>query len=824
MERSFMLSESIYHTKIHSAVFIFLRRKFAIAAQSLFLLLFFSTHLNAQPNFWQPTNGPNAGIIHKIVIDSLSNIYAATENGIFRSPDNGNSWTALNNGLTNLNVHSFTIAPGGTFLAGTWGDGIFRSTNSGASWNQSSLDTGHINGIAASTSSIIFACVPGYHWSQYILKSVDNGSTWSWSYERIASIREFLFFDRHPNGTVYFGTPWYLFWKTANETDWRGQLTNVTPYAMTQLSRGHFYVGGDYYNSSGTARAERRTQSQWWNWTTGTSGLPSSRILSMYVDSVGRVFAGTADSGVYESVNHCNYWTPLTSGMGLLGVRALAADSNTLLYAGADDGIVYRSVGSTIMAIPPLPVSPMDQTGYYTPDSTMFLWKSAALALSYRIQVSTDSTFTSGIFIDTLVADTSLLGTTLPEVDSVYWRVQTQSTIGNSEFSRFWRFITGPPPPPPVLVSPPDSARDMPLSSITFVWRKAPTAKTYQLYFHDLSWETSDTSLTIPPNVVLNRGGWYPWKVLARNIASYGEYSTPWLLRTVDYPPYAPSLVYPTNNTYYIPTTINFVWRKRSTAATYTLQIATDTLFTNIVVNDSSITDTSKEIQGLAYSTTYFWRVRGSNAGGAGEFGSRYKFVTNMAPPDRAPTLLSWQNNVDGEFVKTIFVWGGIPQIWSYTFEIAFDSLFTELLSSVIIADTVFIVNLNPETQFYCRLSAQNQGGSSGWSQIYRVKITADGVIEQSGTTLPTEYRLYRNYPNPFNNQTNFRFDVPELSKVILSIYSIAGTELERIQDDEIPAGRYTVSWNADRYASGIYIVRMTTENYVSAQKVVLLK
>ena len=56
--------------------------------------------------------------------------------GVFRSTDNGDSWTQVNNGLACGNIRSLAINPGGDIFAGTTGcgDGLYRSTDNGDSW------------------------------------------------------------------------------------------------------------------------------------------------------------------------------------------------------------------------------------------------------------------------------------------------------------------------------------------------------------------------------------------------------------------------------------------------------------------------------------------------------------------------------------------------------------------------------------------------------------------------------------------------------------------------------------------------------------------
>jgi len=96
--------------------------------KNIITLLLVISSISFSQDFWEPTNGPFGGSINSIAISSNGHIFAGTDDGVFRSTDNGENWTHLN-GLTNLEVWSFTINSNGYIFAGT-DDGVFRSINS----------------------------------------------------------------------------------------------------------------------------------------------------------------------------------------------------------------------------------------------------------------------------------------------------------------------------------------------------------------------------------------------------------------------------------------------------------------------------------------------------------------------------------------------------------------------------------------------------------------------------------------------------------------------------------------------------------------------
>ena len=88
----------------------------------------------------------------------------------------------------------------------------------------------------------------------------------------------------------------------------------------------------------------------------------------------------------------------------------------------------------------------------------------------------------------------------------------------------------------------------------------------------------------------------------------------------------------------------------------------------------------------------------------------------------------------------------------------------------------------------------------------------------------PAEFKLYANYPNPFNPVTNIRFNLPQTSHTKLTIYNILGNEVATLINDELNVGSYLVSWNASDYPSGVYFYKLETKDFTETKKMVLLK
>ncbi len=95
------------------------------------LLSFAATSLIAQTDFWEQINTglipiELAGSVEDFAINSGGDIFAGTDGGVYRSNDNGDTWSQINSGLTNTSVQALAINSNGDIFAGTDGGGVFR--------------------------------------------------------------------------------------------------------------------------------------------------------------------------------------------------------------------------------------------------------------------------------------------------------------------------------------------------------------------------------------------------------------------------------------------------------------------------------------------------------------------------------------------------------------------------------------------------------------------------------------------------------------------------------------------------------------------------
>jgi hypothetical protein len=113
-----------------------------------------------------------------------------------------------------------------------------------------------------------------------------------------------------------------------------------------------------------------------------------------------------------------------------------------------------------------------------------------------------------------------------------------------------------------------------------------------------------------------------------------------------------------------------------------------------------------------------------------------------------------------------------------------------------------------------------------------KMLVVADSIVRQLAVDVPEQrsgphgFRLQQNYPNPFNPATVIQFAVPAgaLNCTSLHVYDQLGREVATLVDDELLPGEYSVTWNAERFAGGVYFYRLQTGAGTITNKMVLLR
>src|SRR5271169_2161644 len=240
------------------------QNKVSIIPLSIVLSILLLSTASAQ---WVKTNvAPSGDYISSIVVKG-ENIFAGTEGGVFRSTDNGKSWTAADSGLATLHnnhdVICLTISGANLFAGAEYG-GVFRSTDNGTSWTAADsglrLINNPINSLVVSDTNLYVMVGRG------IFLSTNNGANWK---EIDSGLMNLDVWSLAVSGTNLFAFFFFCVFLSTNNGK---------------------------------------------SWTPTDSGLTISYIGSPVVSGT-NIFAGSDGGGVFLSTNNGKNWAAVDSGL-----------------------------------------------------------------------------------------------------------------------------------------------------------------------------------------------------------------------------------------------------------------------------------------------------------------------------------------------------------------------------------------------------------------------------------------------------------------------------------------------------------------------------
>ena len=101
--------------------------------------------------------------------------------------------------------------------------------------------------------------------------------------------------------------------------------------------------------------------------------------------------------------------------------------------------------------------------------------------------------------------------------------------------------------------------------------------------------------------------------------------------------------------------------------------------------------------------------------------------------------------------------------------------------------------------------------------------------IQNPRRTIPTDFTLSHNYPNPFNNITTIVVGIKQTADISLNIYDVAGRLVRTIQKGSLTPGTYLFKWDGTNsagitVASGLYFYRLNAPGFTASKKLVFVK
>ena len=261
-------------------------------------------------------------------------------------------------------------------------------------------------------------------------------------------------------------------------------------------------------------------------------------------------------------------------------------------------------------------------------------------------------------------------------------------------------------------------------------------------------------------------------------------------------------------------------WMSTPSALEYILQISPDSLFaTGVVLDSTGITDTVvvPQVEG---QKKYFWRIAATSPGGT-SFSETWGFTTGFP----ATPLLAGPPHASNITATPMFRWFPTLGAQTYQVQIGTTPAFSVLvLDTTGVPDTLFVPpGLQVLRTYYWRVRGANAFGTGLWSEAWGFYTGSATYVEEK-KLVPETFRLFPNYPNPFNPTTRITFSLEVEGRVLLKIYDILGRQVAVLVDEERRAGFTTVLLNASALPSGIYVAVLTSMEKRVSMKMVLVK
>ena len=134
--------------------------------------------------------------------------------------------------------------------------------------------------------------------------------------------------------------------------------------------------------------------------------------------------------------------------------------------------------------------------------------------------------------------------------------------------------------------------------------------------------------------------------------------------RGITLPPQAPLLLHPSNGAGNVPLKTELRWEDASGSLTYLIQVSRDSLFNNLVAEDSTLTEAVFRPE-LEHSAAYFWRVAARNSAGWSPYSPAWTFETariSDAPGNPIPTTYSLSQNYPNPFNAKTWIHFDLPE------------------------------------------------------------------------------------------------------------------------------------------------------------------
>jgi ligand-binding sensor domain-containing protein len=318
-----------------------------IVAASLTFL--FAASTQAQTNSWMQAPGPAGGNINVFATIDDGDVFAGTYGGgVFRSSDNGGTWVAVNNGLMNGYVNDLLISSNTGGLYAATDDGVFLSPDNGEAWMNTGLTTRYISSLVLDVNDVLAGSFEDgvFRWS-------NSTGTWTQINEGLPDdglgrivVRDLLVSGR---GEIFAATVRGIHSSKDGGKSWQNKSSGIGSTSLVQ--RLAIDADGFLYAASRDKVFQSADDGFFWLETSSPEGGFGGFVHALAVNADDHLFAGTDTNGVFVSVDRGVTWKNVSKGLEPSRVQAIDFRSRTGIggatredvFAGTDDKGIFRS-------------------------------------------------------------------------------------------------------------------------------------------------------------------------------------------------------------------------------------------------------------------------------------------------------------------------------------------------------------------------------------------------------------------------------------------------------------------------------------------------
>jgi hypothetical protein len=749
----------------------------------------------------------NRGVIWTNV--GLSNIYGIALSGntifaanypncsgVYLSTNNGVNWiqTALNNRCVRC-----ILISGSKIFAGTDGDGLFFSSNNGISWGQSfpypstvySLESSGDTIYAGTRSGLFRSTDIGISWTGVsfgnlfifsiyksannlfvgtghdyyppagVFLSTNNGSSWNQTSLNDKTINAITI-----SGNIVFAGGPGIFLSSNNGSTWVGPPpTNI---GVIKQSGNNLYAGatdGVYSSTDGGLRWNLKNFQQ--------------NVYSVLVDG-SNIYAGTAGSGVYLSTNDGANWIQQTSLPNLV-VNSLAKKDSYILAATSTNGVYYTTNNGTNWTQSSLNIT---TNALYVLDSLVYagtifggVYKSSNNGVNWiqtsLIYLDVNSFIAEG---NKLYAGTTSSGVYYTTNQGANWTQTSMTTNTFVSFSTYGSTVFG----------------------------GTNSSGVYMTKNSGINWTQTNDGMgnqnvralhTYGNYIIAGTGGSGFWRRYILEFAPIrGDANLDSAVNVLD-----------------VTADVNYILGNPPVPfSTLAADVNTD-----LVINVLDVVGTVNIILHPTFKQ-YANKENNDISGSA----NLYIQNNNLKMFSTMP-VKGIQFNLTGAGAQNVtFAPSSVLTNYQVVSGAKLDTAKTFIIFTM--SDTSLSAG-NHTLGTFTGLT-----GGIVMNQVFISDENGNGILTSGGeyenTEIPKEYSLQQNYPNPFNPVTIIGFQIPKSGITSLKIYDVTGRLIKTLINEFKQAGNYKVEFDAGSVASGVYFYKLTSGDFVSTRKMVVLK